>query len=109
VPLSPLCNTSRKDMIGGTPARTRLWFTIAEGMVTEVFYPRVDLAQIKELNFIIADGQGSWVDLPGIPDYDVDGPEPGAPALTVRHRHDRFCLISKICSDPLRDVVPSRY
>jgi hypothetical protein len=92
-------------MVGGTPDRTRLWFTIAEGMLTEIFYPCVDLAQIKELNFIIGDGQGFWTDLRGIADYEVEEPAPGVPALTIRHRHDRFCLISKICADPLRDVV----
>jgi glucoamylase len=74
-------------------------------MLTEIFYPCVDLAQIKELNFIIGDGQGFWTDLRGIADYEVEEPAPGVPALTIRHRHDRFCLISKICADPLRDVV----
>ena len=102
---SPLWNTSRKDMVGGTPHRGRLWFTIAEGMLSEVFYPRVDLAQLKELNFIVGDGDGFWTDLRGIAGYDVEEPQPGIPALTIRHRHDRFCLTSKICADPLRDVV----
>lgn len=91
-------------MVGGTPERTRLWFTIAEGMLTEVFHPRLDLAQIKELNLIVSDGRGFWTDLRPL-DYDVEEPAPGVPALTIRHRHDRFCLVSRICADPARDVV----
>lgn len=102
---NPNWTSARKDMVGGTLERTRLWFTIAEGMLTEVFHPRLDLPQIKELNLIVSDGRGFWTDLRGSPDYEVEEPAPGVPALTIRHRHDRFSLISRICADPVRDVV----
>ncbi len=101
----PVWTSSRKDMFGGTPDRTRLWFTIAEGRLTEVFYPRIDQVQIKELTFIIGDGAGFWTDVQSIRDYDVEQPEAGVPALIIRHRHERFRLTSKICADPVRDVV----
>lgn len=61
----PSWTASRKDMVGTTLGRTRLWFTIGEGMLTEVFYPRIDITQIKELNVILADGKGFWTHLRG--------------------------------------------
>ncbi|MGZ3688143.1 MAG: glycoside hydrolase family 15 protein [Bdellovibrionota bacterium] len=40
-----------------TSANSPVWFTIAEGIVTEVFYPRVDTAQVGDLQFIVTDGE----------------------------------------------------
>jgi len=37
-------------------ARSPLWFTISEGTLTEVYYPTVDQAQIKDSQFLISDG-----------------------------------------------------
>lgn len=36
---------------------SRVWFTIADGVITEVFYPTVDTANIKDLQFLITDGK----------------------------------------------------
>ena len=38
-------------------AQSPLWFTVAEGIVTEVFYPTVDTAQVGDLQFIVTDGK----------------------------------------------------
>ncbi len=37
-------------------AKSPLWFTISEGTLTEVYYPTVDQAQIKDSQFLISDG-----------------------------------------------------
>ena len=51
----PTWASARKDMVGTSLGSSRLWFTIAEGIVTEVYYPRIDIPQIKDLGFIIAE------------------------------------------------------
>ena len=33
----------------------RLWFTVAEGIVTEVYFPRPDIPQLKDMGFLVAD------------------------------------------------------
>jgi glucoamylase len=33
-----------------------LWFTIAKGVVTEVYYPTIDLPQIRDLQYVTTDG-----------------------------------------------------
>ncbi|MGA1791304.1 MAG: glucan 1,4-alpha-glucosidase [bacterium] len=38
---------------GETGEISRVWFTIAKGIVTETAYPRIDKAQIKDLQFLI--------------------------------------------------------
>lgn len=37
-------------------AKSPLWFTLAEGTLTEVYYPTVDQAQMKDSQFLITDG-----------------------------------------------------
>ena len=58
-------------MVGASLGSSRLWFTVAEGIVTEVYYPRIDIPQIKDLGFIIADDRGFWVELRRLLDYRV--------------------------------------
>jgi glucoamylase len=43
-------------MVGCALGSSRLWFTLGFDIVNEVYYPRVDIPQIRDLGFIIADG-----------------------------------------------------
>jgi glucoamylase len=98
-----------KDMVGTSLGSSRLWFTVAEGVVTEVYYPRIDIPQIKDLGFIIADDRGFWVELRRLGSYEVSLPKPGIPAVTVVHRHPRFTFTLQICPLQRRDVLVLRY
>jgi glucoamylase len=96
-------------MVGASLGSSRLWFTIAEGIVTEVYYPRIDIPQIKDLGFIIADDRGFWVELRRMRNYVVTLPRPGVPAVTVVHSHPRFTFTLEICPAQRRDVLLLRY
>lgn len=96
---------ANKDMVGCALHGPRVWFTSAEGMLTEVFHPRIDIPQIKQLNFIIADDQGFWHELGGLDSYTIEEPMLGVPALTIHHHHPRFTFTLRICPDPARDVI----
>ncbi|MGK5089181.1 glycoside hydrolase family 15 protein, partial [Bdellovibrionota bacterium FG-2] len=37
-------------------ARSPVWFTLAEGILTEVYYPTVDHPQVGDLQFVVTDG-----------------------------------------------------
>ena len=78
---NPTWAPARKDMVGASLGSSRLWFTIAQGIVTEVYYPRIDIPQIKDLGFIIADDNGFWVELRRLGNYSVSLPKPGVPAV----------------------------
>ncbi|MGZ3807485.1 MAG: glycoside hydrolase family 15 protein [Bacteriovorax sp.] len=41
---------------GGKSPKSPLWFTLAEGTLTEVYYPTIDQGQIKDSQFLITDG-----------------------------------------------------
>ena len=98
-----------KDMVGTSLGSSRVWFTLAEGIVTEVYYPRIDIPQIKDLGFIIADDRGFWVELRRLGNYEVSLPGPGVPAVTLVHRHPRFTFTLQVCPLQRRDVLLLRH
>ena len=94
-----------KDMVGTGLGSSRLWFTVAQGIVTELYYPRIDIPQIRDLGFIIADDRGFWVELRRLGHYELRLPSPGVPAVEIVHRHDRFTFTLRICPSQQRDVL----
>ena len=96
-------------MVGASLGSSRLWFTIAEGIVTEVYYPRIDIPQIRDLGFIIADDRGFWVELRRLGSYSVALAKPGVPAVEIVHRHPRFTFTIEVCPSQRRDVLLLRY
>src|SRR5690349_19326958 len=103
--IAPTWTSSAKDMVGCALGISRLWFTLGFGIVNEVYWPRVDIPQIRDLGFIVADGRGFWSEVKRGTDYTVSTPGPGIPAVQVLHRHSRFELALRITPDPDRDVL----
>ena len=97
--------SARKDLVGTALGESRVWFTLAQGTVSEVYYPRIDIPQIRDLDIIVADGEGFWVSISGLAGYGVEWVDTDIPAATITHRHARFTLRLRICTDPRRDVL----
>ncbi|HUW98659.1 MAG TPA: glycoside hydrolase family 15 protein [Acidiferrobacter sp.] len=97
--------TAAKDAVGCSLGSSRLWFTCAQGIITEVYYPRIDIPQLRDLGFIVGDRHGFWVEIRRLNDYTVQWEEGVIPAITMTHRHPRFTLTLQVCSDPKRDVL----
>ena len=103
--VAPTWTSSAKDMVGCTLGPSRVWFTLGFGVVNEVYYPRVDIPQIRDLGFIVADGLGFWVEVKRLDNYTVRLLAPGTPAVEIVHRHERFTLTLRVVPDPDRDVL----
>jgi glucoamylase len=101
----PTWTSSAKDLVGTALGQSRLWFTLGYGIVNEVYYPRVDLPQVRDLGFIVGDGEGFWREVKRVNDYTLRTPEPGVPAAEIVHRHDRYELTLRIVAYPERDVL----
>jgi glucoamylase len=103
--IPPTWTSSAKDMVGCALGESRLWFTVGFGIINEVYYPRVDIPQIRDLGFIVADGAGFWVEVKRVENYTIACIAPGVPALEVVHRHERYSLRLRIAADSRRDVL----
>jgi glucoamylase len=103
--IEPTWASSAKDAVGCPMGSPRLWFTLGHGIVNEVYYPRIDTPQIRDLGFIIADGKGFWSEIKRVADYAIRFLAPGVPAFEITHRHDRYRFRLRICPDPRREVL----
>jgi len=98
-------STARKSCVGTALGSSKLWFTTGNGIITEVFYPRIDIPQVRDLGFIIADDQGFWQELKTLPEPVLELDDPQVPLPIIRHHHARFDFTIKVCADPDRDVL----
>ncbi len=103
--IAPTWASSAKDIVGASLGPARLWFTIGYGIINEVYFPRVDNPQIRDLGFIVADDAGFWCEVKRLGSYRLETPAPGIPALHIVHRHERFTLSLRIVGDPVRDAL----
>jgi glucoamylase len=103
--IAPTWTSSAKDIVGCSLGPARLWFTAGFGIINEVYFPRVDIPQIRDLGFIIGDGKGFWVEVKRLGNYQVKLSAPGVPAADIVHEQERFRLRLRITPDPERDVL----
>jgi glucoamylase len=61
---TPASWTTGNKVALGTSATTTstVWFTVANGITTEVFYPRADVPNMQDMQYIVTDGL-TFVDL----------------------------------------------
>ena len=56
--IPPRWTHAAKDGVGTAYASSsRLWFTVWNGVVTEVYHPTVDRPQLRDLQFLVTDGE----------------------------------------------------
>ena len=103
--VAPTWTSSAKDMVGCTLGPARVWFTIGQGILNEVYFPRADIPQIRDLGFIVADGRGFWVEVKRQATYHVATAGAGVPAIEIRHDHPRYTLRLRVIGDDRRDAV----
>ncbi|HEY6095294.1 MAG TPA: glycoside hydrolase family 15 protein [Gallionellaceae bacterium] len=103
--IAPTWCSSAKEAVGCALGPSRLWFTVGGGIINEVYYPRVDLPQIRDLGFIVADDEGFWVEVKRLDHHKLVWVTPGIPAIEIHHQHDRFTLRLRIVPDSHRDVL----
>lgn len=103
--IAPTWCSSAKEMVGCALGASRLWFTLGGGIVNEVYYPRIDIPQIRDLGFIIADDRGFWVEVKRLGSHVIRLAASGTPAVEIIHRHARFEFTLRIAPDPQRDVL----
>ena len=51
--------TAAKDGFGtANTLASKVWFTLSEGLMTEVFYPRLDIPNVQALQFVVVTPSG---------------------------------------------------
>ena len=110
-PVGPFLSVGPKDAVTTSLGAARVWATMAQGIVAEVYWPSTGEPQIRDLGFIVA-GEGWWVEVKALAQYTVGAPDPDAPLATITHTGPAdhpYHLDLEIIPDPARDALLIRY
>ncbi len=94
---------SAKSAVGtaANPA-SRTWFTISKGIITEVYYPRVDQACTRDMEFIVTDGKDFFSEEKTDTNHHVEYMADGVPAIKIINtcKHGNYQIVKEIITDP---------
>ena len=81
---------------------SRVWYTLDSGCVTEVYYPTIDSPQIRDLQFLVTDGESFFHDERRNFDGDIDCISEAALGFEVTNREKlgRYNIHKTILGDP---------
>ena len=56
--IEPRWTAGAKDAVGTAySVANRIWYTLANGVVTEIYYPTIDTPQLRDLQYLVSDGE----------------------------------------------------
>lgn len=104
----PSWTNGNKQAVGtSSTLESKVWFTLADGVLTEVYYPRVDVANTRKLELLVADGQGFFESESADCDQRVESVDSSALAFRQVNasRSGRWRTTKTVIADPDRSAV----
>jgi len=102
--------TGNKLAVGTAVASTsKVWFTVAKGITSEVFYPRLDIPNMQDMQYIVTDG-ATFVDLErDATNHVVSMPDEKALEYTITNTDKRatpkYRITNTYITDPNRNTL----
>jgi glucoamylase len=90
--------------------QSRLWFTLWNGILTEIYYPTIDRPQMRDLEFLLTDPEGGFHEEKRHLRSHVEPLDPDALAYRVVNTDPdgRFALEKTVWSDPRHPTLLMR-
>ena len=106
--IPPRWTQGAKDAIGTAySAGSTVWFTVSAGMLNEIYYPTIDRPQIRDLQYLVTDGESFFHDERRHLDSRLERFE--GHALGVRiiktDREGRYRIIKEVIADPHQSCI----
>jgi glucoamylase len=106
--MEPRWTSSVKDAVGTAYAgSSRIWFTCSHGILNEVYHPTIDRAQVRDMEFLVTDGETFFHeekrDLHST--FEYIHPEALGARYVNRDPAGRYSLTKEIICDPHHAVV----
>ncbi|MBI1903708.1 MAG: glucan 1,4-alpha-glucosidase [Planctomycetia bacterium] len=101
--IPPRWTRSDKDGVGTAySASSRVWFTVSAGILNEVYYPTIDRPQIRDLQYLITDGESLFHDERRHLDSTVAELSHHALGFRITNveREGRYRIIKEVIADP---------
>jgi glucoamylase len=104
----PKWTSSSKEGIGTALAdASPVWFTLAYGILNEIYYPRVDQANTRDAQYLVTDGRTFFHEEKRDLDHQLEYADERALAFrqTNSDRGGRYRIVKESITDPLAPVV----
>ena len=101
--IAPRWTQGAKDAIGTAySGGSTVWFSVSAGILNEVYYPTVDRPQIRDLQYLITDGESFFHDerrhlVTRLEEFDRHAP---GVRLTNSDPRGRYRIVKEIIADP---------
>lgn len=109
--IAPRWTSSAKSGVGtANRCESRVWFAVSHGIVNEVYYPRLDQANTRDLGFIVTDGEAFFSEEKRHARSQIEPLAQGVPGYCVTNTcvEGRYRLSKIILTDPQRDALLQR-
>jgi glucoamylase len=103
----PTWAPGNKEAVGtSTSVDSHVWFTLQGGILSEVYYPRVDIADVRTLEFAVSDGKNVWLESKDMR-HSIERVNEEALSYrqTSRDPDGRFEISKTYATDPTRDTL----
>ena len=106
--IPPRWTSSAKEGVGTSASyQSRVWFTISHGILNEVYYPRIDQANTRDMEFLVADGDQYFSEEKRDTNRRISPLEQGVPGYRLVNscKRGRYRMTKTVITDPERDVL----
>lgn len=100
--------SSAKTGVGTSPGGlSHVWFTISHGIINEVYFPTIDQANTKDLQFLVTDDSEFFAEEQYDAHHHIEMIAEGAPVyrLTNTCKQKRYRIVKTVVADPGRDTL----
>src|ERR1700751_5872344 len=98
---------ARKDCLGTARNTTsKIWYTVADGVLSDVYYPTIDNTNVETLQYVVTDGS-TFTDLQTRDmTYSVSAVDPGGMEceVTATAKSGRYRIVTDYLTDPARNA-----
>jgi len=101
--IPPRWTRGAKDAVGTAySVSSRVWYTIANGVITELYYPTIDTPQVRDLQYLVSDGETFFHDERRHMRTEIDCVASAALGFKVVNsdREGRYSIEKQIIGDP---------
>src|SRR5579863_726929 len=106
--IPPRWTHSAKDVVGTAySASSRVWFTVSNGVISEVYFSTLDRPQIRDLQYLVTDGETFFHDTHRNLDSTIEYlGEHGLGVRTINAAPaGRYRIVIDVIADPHRPCV----
>jgi glucoamylase len=106
--MEPRWTRGAKDAVGTAySTSSKVWYTLATGCLTEIFYPTIDSPQVRDLQFLVSDGETFCDEERRNMRAEIDHVAEAALGyeITSHDRHGRYTLKKIVLGDPHQNCL----